>query len=351
MVWSELLGEVLSSRDLPWWARGVAVVALLLASWWFLRNDSLHGLLGDSIAPLSLGVMAVFILRGMRAPMGIWPSGPWRERFSVPAVMVVAIVFALTILIAGRVGSGYVTSQVDFGKGILVVAGTVAWGFAVAFVHQRTFFGWYAVAATVGLLPAIAGLLIDVSGQGGGAYQMCFFTLGEAGAVDAESTQCAAAAVPALMFLLALGATSKLAAEELAFRRLLVGEPEGAGLLTVLIASVVATGWYGLLSLSGMGGTDLIILGSIGALTATCLYVLSRSLLVSALYSGTLSAGAAAFELSRPVSDTQNVAVLSGPAMWGTALAISIALSVLVLRRNGLVRRPLVVGESDASGN
>ncbi len=329
----------------------MAVVALLLASWWFLRNDSLHGLLGDSIAPLSLGVMAVLILLGMRVPIGIWPSGPWRERFSVPAVLVVAIVCALTIVIAGRAGSGYVTSQVDLGKGMLVVAGTVAWGFAIAFVHQRPFIGWYAAAATLGLLPAIAGLLVDVSGQGGEAYQMCFFTLGETSAVDAESTRCAAAAVPALMFLVALGATSKLAAEELAFRRLLVGEPEGAGLLPVLIASVAAMAWYGLLSLSGMGGTNLILLGSISALTATCLYVLSGSLLVSALYSGTLSAGVAASALSRPIRDGQNFSAPSGHAMWGTALAISIALSVIVLRRNGMVRKTLMVEESDASGD
>lgn len=327
----------------------MAVVVLLLASWWFLRNDTLHTFLGDSIAPLSLGVMAVFILLGMHVPIGIWPNGPWRERFSVPAVIVVAVVCALIIVIAGRVGS--VTSQVDLGKGILVVVGAVAWGFAIAFVHQRPFLGWYAVAATLGLVPAVAGLLLDVSGQGGGGYQRCFFSLGEAGAVDIESTRCAAAAVPALAFLLVIGATSKLAAEEFAFRRLIVGEPDEAGLLSVLIASAVATGWYGLLSWAGMGGTDLIILGSISALTAACLYVLSRSLLVSALYSGMLSAGVAASELSRPVTDSQNVTVLFGPVMWGTALAISMALSVLVLRRNGLVRKTLVVEGSDASGN
>ncbi|MFQ5703001.1 MAG: hypothetical protein ACE5HT_03175 [Gemmatimonadales bacterium] len=340
----------MSQLEIPWWARGSATAFLLLASWWLLNNDSLHGIVGDSIATLGLGVVTMFIILGMHLPLGLWPSdGPWRDNFSIPAVLIVAAAFSITIL-ASAGGSDVLISQVDLGRGILVVGGVVGWGFAVAFVHQRPFVRWYTAATALALLPLIVSLLLDTAIGDPGSAHVCLLTTGGAAVTGAESAGCAAAAVPSLIFLSAITIASKLVAEEIAFRRLLVGEPHGAGLLPVLIGTVGATAWYGLLVSSGIGDSGLVLLGFVGALTASCLYVLSRSLLVSALYSGVLSAGVLTSQLARQLTDTQTLPRAPGPGMWVTTLVTGIVMSVLVLRRNGLVRSPFAE-EPDASSS
>jgi hypothetical protein len=185
----------------------------------------------------------------------------------------------------------------------------------------------------IAMLPYLVNLLLSIGGESS-AVTLCIWAR-QSTAVEAETT-CQAAMLPTLMFLVAVGATSTLVTEELAFRRLLIGQPQKAGLLVILGAAVVAVVWYAVLGSMDVGFPAPLVLGSVGAFNAGCVYVLSRSLLVSALYSGVLMAGYWALTLSSLDSGTQ-----SGPqvpfSVWSTALVIGICLAAIVVKQNGLL--------------
>ena len=323
----------MSQRDLPLWARGVAAGLLVFASWWLLSTDALRNTLGDSIGILCLGVISVFILRGMHLPLSIWPFGPWRKSFQVVAVIAVAVVVAGLVLLSGMNQPPVLAGSIDPGMAVLVVTGALFWGFAYGFVKQRSFLPWYLIAVIIAILPYLVNVLLSIGGEGSGVT-LCIWTR-QSAAVEAKTT-CQAAMLPTLMFLVAVGATSTLVTEELAFRRLLIGQPQKAGLLAVLGAAVVAAGWYAVLGLMDVGFPAPLVLGSVGALNAGCIYVLSQSLLVSALYGGAFMASYWALTLSSLDPGAQ-----LGPqvpfSVWLTALAIGIGLAAIVAKQNGLL--------------
>ena len=347
MALSESEEVALSQRDLPLWARGSAAGLMLFASWWLLSTEALRNALGDSIGLVSLGVVAIFILRGMRLPVGLWPDGPWRMRFSVPAVVGAAAVLAACILLFNPTGSDGLRARLDLGTSVAVVLGSVAWGFALALVRQRSFLGWYALAAGLALVPLLWSLI--VANIGGGDEGFCLFStqLGSGGSTEAGA-RCDAAAAPSLLFLLAIGVTSRLVTEEVAFRRLLIGGPGRVGLVSVVGAGVVALGWYGVLAWSSAEGSGTVLVGGLGALTAGGLYVLSGSLLVSAVHSATFAAGYSALSVARPLSAEPAGQIAAGPSLWVPALIIGVVLSALVARRNGLIGSVLRSERSNA---
>ncbi len=336
MALSESEGAPLSQRDLPLWARGAAAGLMLFASWWLLNTEALRNALGDSIGLVSLGVVSVFLLRGMHLPLGLWPDGPWRKRFSVSAVVGAAVVLAVIIVILNPDGSDGLGSRLDLARSVTVVAGGVAWGFALAVVRQRPFLGWYALAVGLALVPLLSSLMFANFGGGEEGFCLLSTQLGSGGSTEAGA-RCDAAAVPSLLFLLVIGVVSKLVTEEIAFRRLLIGEPDRVGLVPVIAAGVVALGWYGVLAWSSAEGSGTVLVGGLGALTAGGLYVLSRSLLVSAVYSATFAAGYAALGLARPLSAEPAGPVAARPSLWIPALITGVVLSALVARRNGLI--------------
>ncbi|KPJ90080.1 MAG: hypothetical protein AMS18_11605, partial [Gemmatimonas sp. SG8_17] len=187
----------MSPSDLPIWARGVAAGLLLFASWWLLSTDALTTTVGNSVGLIGVGVIAFSILRGMHLPCRIWPEGPYRRKFSIPAVLAVALVLAAALLLSRLGTSEALTDFADVGTFVLVLAGTVLLGFGFGMVKQRSYGKWYAIALGLALLPQLIGLLFagPVAAPASGAH-FCLVTLGQAGVTGTELATCRAAALP-----------------------------------------------------------------------------------------------------------------------------------------------------------
>jgi hypothetical protein len=321
----------LLQRDLPLWARGAAAVLFLFASWWMLETETLRGLVGDAVAPLSVGVVAAFILRGMHLPISIWPNGPWRSRFSAGTVVAVALVFGLLIVVGRPALSSGLVAWLEPGVALVVVVGVAAWGFTWAFVQQRKYLPWFGAAVGAGLVPwglALVGLILR-----GGSDAVCLVSTG--GLPDAPV--CQGTALGTLAFLTALGAAAALVTTELAFRRLLIGHPDRAGLMLIAGAAAVATLWW---MLVGAGSQMFVApwwLAGLSAMGAGCLYVLSGSLLVSGLYYALVLAGSDAIRYA--AAATESAPAGAGGWEFGVAHLVAVlTFAVLVVRQKGVLR-------------
>ena len=224
----------MSQRDLPLWARGVAALLLLVASWWLVHADAVRDVAGETIAVLCLGLIAASILRGMHLPLGLWPAGPWRSRFSNTAVVGVALVFGAGVVLSSP--SETLGAQLDPAMFITVVGGVIAWGVAWAMVRQRPYLWWYGTAVGVALVPFLVAVLDGALAAG---PPICLVV---AAPVD-QGTPCEAPALRTLVFLVAVVSPAALVTLEMAFRRLLIGQPDQAGLVLVLAAAAVHGGW------------------------------------------------------------------------------------------------------------
>ncbi len=335
----------MSQPDLPLWVRGLALVLLLFAAWWLLATDVLRDTIGDSVGLLGLAVISVSILRGMHLRLGIWPEGPWRSKFATLSVVATALVFAVLILLAGWSASPVLSDRVDVGTAVLVVIGAVFWGYSVAFVKQRAFLHWFALAVGVAIVPLMAQL-VSSAGEAG----FCFVATGIEGA-EAVELRCQAALLPSLTFLLAVGAATGLVTEELAFRRILIGGTGGAGLASVIAAAAAVVVWYALMVQTDIGTGSMVWLGGLGGVIAGCLYVLSRSLLVSACFNATFMGGFWAMALSWSTAGESSPGISVEPAAWIAAAAAAAILAVLVHRKNGLVGDSLSSESIDALGD
>jgi hypothetical protein len=255
-------------------------VLLLVASWWLLQTDSTLGIVGPSIALVGLAVVAASILRGMHVPLGLWPEGPWRARFSLWIVAAVALGFAL-VVVATDPEAESLTRPIDRGMFLIVMTGVAAWGFAWAFVRQRGALAWYGVAFGAALVPVVVGIVV-IAIQGRDSTT-CL--------LSARGDLCDASAVEALGFTLAVHVAAVLVTLELTFRRLLVGQPERAGLVLILVAAALFGAWTRLIGAEGFVLGPPVWLGTLSAVGAGCAYALSRSLLVSSVYTASVFAG------------------------------------------------------------
>lgn len=316
----------MSPPELPVWARGAASLLFVVTSWWLLHTEAIRGVAGDAVAPLSLGVVAVFILRGMHQRLGVWPWWHPRRRFSVRWAVAVPTVFALVVVAAGatpavaEIARALLTG--DPGLLVLVVLGGVAWSLSVGLVRQTPFAPWYGIAVGAALVPALVGL-----GAGGGV------TAPTAGGAAGGA---ASLGVPGLAFWSVMHIARVLVGEELAFRRLLVGHPERAGLAVVAGAAVVSGLWvsvtHGGLAIADPRTLNAVSIGLVSGL----LYVLSGSLLVTSLYHGLYlgvltafgGAGEAASWYAPPVA----------PWTVAASAVVAAALGVVVARRRGWLR-------------
>jgi len=305
-------------RDPPVWARGVAAAFLLVASWWLLNTNSIRGLVGESIGALCIGVIAASILQGMHLPLAIWSEGPWRKRFAAPAVIGTAIGLAALILIARIANIDTMVDQLDLGTGILCVIGAVGLGFGVGFVRQRTYLAWYGFALALGIVPFLSDLVVTSFNTADRTVPLCLLS------APSSENGCTIAVLPSAIFLTAVGVASKLVTEELAFRRLLIGAAARAGISSILFSSLVALAWYLVLSRSGVGTTGSVVAGAVGALSAGCIYVLSKSLVASAIFS-------AAFAASNISAAAANAPVGTPAEGWVVSLTYLVAASVVSL--------------------
>ena len=311
-------------RDLPLWARAVAAILLVIASWWVLGASAVRNLVGESAAILMLGIVTASSLRGMHVPLGLWSEGPWRSRFSVGIVVAVAVAFAGVMVLADP-ATPVLLEWIDRGVFVLAVAGVVVWGVAWSFVRQRPVAQWYGIAIVAGVVPFLAGIADSMGAAGG----LCLL------AAD-PVRGCTGGALRVLGFLLPVYAAISLITIDVTFRRLFVGWPDRADPILVTASALLFGIWVAVV------GVDVPIVaipwwaGILGAAAAGALYALSGSLLVASFYTGLLYAAHMALRVVRPGGELTAMTV-SG---WGYGVALAGAAVVLVgalVQRRGLV--------------
>ena len=293
------------SRDVPLWARTIGSVLVIVASWWVVHTDGVTAVMGSSIGIVAIGVVAVSIVRGLGAPLGVWPAGDYRRRYLPWAVIVTALVFAVPIGMAGVDEWPAIASLVDGALWLSIIVGVVTWGYIVAVVPQRSFIGWYLAACLLAMVPVVAEVVFGTV-QGG-----CLV-----GAVDAVEA-CGVGAVRAALLFVPAWIASALVTVELGFRRLLIGDPTRSGALVVAGAAGV-TGLWGWVVGPAIPtvGADALTFGAV-ALVAGCVFVLSRSLLVSAVFTGTALGTGLSIEVTRAQAEALGQSsLLSAPWIW-----------------------------------
>lgn len=316
------MGAALSQHDVPLWLRVPAAGLGLAAAWWLRRTEAIVGVVGDSVAPLALGVVSGFVLKGLTLPLGIWPNGPWRKSFSVGLVVLVAVAFGLLFVVFDPFPSSD-WAPFDTGLYAIVVAGVVAWGFAWAIVEQRRFLPWLAIAGLAALVPWVVGVL----GLIGGGTGECALP------DEMADLGCRLVLLRAFGFFAVAGTAAALVTVELAFRRLIVGHPDRSGVVLVLIGAGAAVGWA-----FAMGEGTVLFSGpawwhvGIGAVSAGAIYVLSGSLLAGAVYTGVYFGGLRAIGWSGI-----GVPVLFEWSFLAAHGVVAAALLLVVWRRKGVL--------------
>ena len=144
--------------------------------------------------------------------------------------------------------------------------------------------------------------------------------------------------VPVGTLYLVVAATGSLVTQELAFRRLLVGQAGDAGLAVVGGSAVAFAAWHLVIPTGG----SMVQVGAgalINGVALGSLYALSRSLLVCAWYHGVQLAGLNALRYQASVAVGSEVGL--GDGFWFTQLGLATlaaaGLAYFVWRRNGLL--------------
>lgn len=324
----------MSPRDLPVWARGATGLLVLAAGWFAGRSEDLNAALGYSVVEVSAGVVAVSILLGMRLPLDLWPRAPKRQQVSIPAALAVAIVMGGLILVSRPIGLSSVLLETDLLGVLAIVVGGTAWALAWGVTNQSSFLRWYGTAVLVAAAPTLLAVLVMVA------------RYGELPTVRVWPL------LQVASFFLVAGAAGSLVTQELAFRRLLIGQSGDAGLLTVMVAAVLFGLWRAVIpeTAGGFGRTFLVM--SLSGFVMGSLYLLSRSLLVPALYQGVQSGIARGLQLST-VDERGTEAYTAG--LWLVAAVATTAIAMVmgyhVLRRAGLLGSLKPHREADAAGS
>lgn len=322
----------MSQRDLPVWARVGTALLVLVGSWFATRSDLILRWVGDAVLPVTAGIIAISVLLGMRLPLDLWPSQPQRPRFSVLAAVAVSLVFGGMILISGPVGAASeFLDSAGPGAQLAVVAGGVGWALGWGHTQQSPFSRWYGLALALGLLPIAAGVLWLVIRDGGVPSFEVSVLLRETA------------------FFLTVGTCAALLTQELAFRRLLIGQSGDAGLLAVVLSAAIFGVWHAVAPAEQGELSRAVITATVEGLVLGSVYLLSRSLLVPALLHG-VSVG-----VSRGLQFSAGPEVSLGDRMWVaetvTATAVALVLGIIVARRSGLFGTLQLRPAVDAAGD
>ena len=241
---------------------------MLLAAWHIPRTEQLVAFMGYSALEISTGVVAIAILLGMGLPLDLWPLHPARARFSQMAALATAVVLGVLMIASGP--SDLPAGMIETEKGLVVavIVGSAVWSLAWGQVRHQMVFRWYGIAVLAAVAPVVIGL-ITMAAQDGGLPPLRTGVLLRVAA-----------------FFLVVGSTTALVTQELAFRRVLIGQAGDAGLATVLVAAVLFGAWNAVAPDPPGGALQAAVLGSLRGVVLGCLYSLSRSLLVPALCHG-----------------------------------------------------------------
>lgn len=306
----------------------MAGALLIVASWWLLQAEPIQSVVGPSVALIGLTVVAVSLLRGMHLPLGLWPAGPWRDAVSGRVMVGVGLVVALLIVIADP-AVPEIVDRIDPGMFVAVIAGTVVWGLSWAIVSQRAYVGWYGLATMFAVLPLLAGVVELAATRGN--LELCILT-----ASPSVEAGCPVSGIRTFGFMLPVYVATLLITVELAFRRLLVGNPKKAGLALVIVAALLYGGWVAVVARDLQAVPHTWWMGILGAVGAGSLYVLSKSLQVSCWFTALLLAGQAGLTASIPHAmeggDPEPATLLTYGVVLG---GVVLLLAILVVRRRG----------------
>ena len=151
----------------------------------------------------------------------------------------------------------------------------------------------------------------------------------------------------AFSFSFIISTCAALVTIEFAFRRILVGQSGDAGVVIVILAAVASILWHMTIPVESFGWTMGVgVFFNAGVLG--CLYVLSRSLLVSATFHG-IHLG-----LTTALAYSDSTAIGLGSRFWITEVVgmavVACVLGFLVFRQNGWMGAvPLVPMVEDAA--
>ena len=292
---------------------------MLLAAWHIPRTEQLVTFIGYSALEISTGVVAIAILLGMGLPLDLWPQYPARARFSQPAALAAAVVLGVLMIASGP--SDLPASMIETEKGLVVavIVGSAVWSLAWGQVHHRWVLRWYGIAALAAVGPVLIGL-ITMTAQDGGLPPLQTGVLLRAAA-----------------FFVVVGSAGALVTQELAFRRVLIGQAGDAGLATVLIAAALFGAWSAVAPDPPGGVLQVAVLGSLRGVVLGCLYSLSRSLLVPALCHGAWLAAIHSIGVATTLTeDGQALEDRMTSVIVATAV-VAVVLAYQVSRRSGFV--------------
>lgn len=275
-------------------------------------------MLGDSVVEISAGVIAFSILLGMRLPLELWPRAPRRELFSIPFSIIAAAVLGGMILVSASTRIPAAFLETGRGAVPVVVAGGTAMALGWGRVSQRAFSRWYLVAAVCAVVPVALGMLgLGIRGEVTSFNPRIFFQ--------------------AACLFAVIGTAGSLVTQEVAFRRLLIGQSGDAGLVIVLAAAVIFGLWHGVIPAEGTS-IPTVLQGTANGVVLGSLYVLSRSLLVPAVFHGIQSGLIKGFYASAAAETGQPL----GPgSLWIPIVLVTLItggfLAYAVNRRSGFL--------------
>jgi hypothetical protein len=307
---------------------------LVLAAGWFAgRSEKLISALGYSVVEVSAGVVAISILLGMRLPLDLWPRAPKRERVSLLAAVAVAVGMGGLIVVSRPLGVSGILLETDRMAVLAIVAGATAWALAWGVTNQAAFLRWYGIAVLVAAVPILFAVALDTVRYG-----------------ELPDVRVGLFLQVACFFLVA-GAAGSLVTQELAFRRLLIGQSGDAGLIVVVVGAVLFGLWRAMIPETMGGFSQTLLTMSLGGLVMGSLYLLSRSLLVPALYQGVYSGLVRGLQLStvEPGSSEVYTDKIWLPMIVATAVA-AVVLGYNVLQRAGFLGTLKQHRETDAAG-
>ena len=289
---------------------------LLIGGWLAGHSPMLVQAAGGSVVELSAGVIGAAVALGMKVPIGLWPRAPRRARFS-PVTGVGAGVAAAVVVFLG--GSDLAEQFLHTGRVAvpLALGGVGAWAVAIGSVRQRPFARWYAIALGVTVGP-VAAAVVAAAG------------VGQLAPVSIMTTLRVGMALAVLV-----GGTA-LITQELAFRRLLIGQSGEAGLALVLLGGLAYGLWRATLPLPEAGWGWVIVGGVSTGIVLGALYTLSRSLLVAAAAYGIQAGllGGLRTTSSAVVGETGLGAVFWTVYLIANAV-VAVAFAQVLYRRNG----------------
>lgn len=299
----------MNSDSLPLAHRSVAIVVFFAVGWLVVGSERLLELGGDGIVPVGVGLVAASVLLGAQLPLGLWPARLHRKRFDWrPGAIWAGAVGGLVVLTA-RSELAELWLGWNRGATIGMVLGGAAVAAGLGMTRLRPQFVWFGLALGLALIPGIGGTILSTGVDFPAAVRaLGFFAVAEIGRVYVT--------------------------EELGFRRLMLRRD--SSLVEVLAVGVAYALWVSLFVNWTISPWEMVLFAAVPAgLGAGVLYVLSGSLMVSALYVGMWSA----------IPLSVNAAAASGMVddrFWFVS-AISTLAGVAVLAAHALRRGKLVL--------